>query len=136
MRNISCLLRDLRHEDHVLRGIEAVKRAQGMRELIAEIPDGASVAAHYRVTPHIAYRPEIYQFPTPFRVELYGADDSLGDTRLADRAERVEYVMIPTSQDDRLVEDWASISKAFDEIAANDRWLLYRRDRAVPLPPP
>ena len=34
--NIGRLLRHLRHEDHVLRGIEPVKRAQGGRELIAE----------------------------------------------------------------------------------------------------
>ena len=36
MRNISRLLRHLRHEDHVLGGIQPVKRAQGARELIAE----------------------------------------------------------------------------------------------------
>ncbi len=104
------------------------------RELMAEIPPDAVVAAHYRITPHIAYRTEIYQFPTPFRVELYGADDSLANTRLDDRAERVEYVMIPTSQDDRLVADWAAISDAFVLVAENERWLLYERDTAVPLP--
>ncbi len=106
------------------------------RELMAGIPDDAVVAAHYRVTPHLAYRTEIYQFPTPFRVVLYGPDDSLGGTRLEDRAERVEFVMIPTRQDDQLVADWAAISDAFDEIARNERWLLYRRDRSVDLPPP
>ncbi len=106
------------------------------RELIDEIPDDAVVAAHYRITPHIAYREEIYQFPTPFRVELYGPDDSLGGSRLEDRAERVEFVMIPTSQDDQLVADWASISVAFDEIARNERWILYERDRSVALPAP
>ena len=36
MRNISRLLRDLRHENHILFGIDAVKRAQGVRELITE----------------------------------------------------------------------------------------------------
>jgi uncharacterized membrane protein len=105
------------------------------RELMAEVPDDAVVAAHYRITPHLAYRTEIYQFPTPFRVVLYGPDDTLGGTRLEDRAERVEYVMIPTSQDAQLVDDWSSIASAFDEIASNERWLLYRRDRTVDLPP-
>ncbi len=110
--------------------------AVAARDLMAGIPDDAVVAAHYRITPHLAYRTEIYQFPTPFRVELYGPDDSLGGTRLDDRAERVEYVMIPTSQDARLVADWASISEAFELVDSNERWLLYRRDRAVELPPP
>ena len=45
-------------------------------------------------------------------------------------------MLIPTSQDEQLVADWASVSVAFDEIASNERWLLYQRDRSVELPPP
>ena len=41
-------------------------------EAVAEIPDSAVVAAHFRLAPHLAYRDEIYQFPTPFRAVLYG----------------------------------------------------------------
>lgn len=103
--------------------------------LIAEIPDGAVVVAHYRLTPHLAYREEIYQFPVPFRVVLYGADASLEGDRLDDRAERVEYVVLPTSQDGQLDADWARIAAAFDVVNRNDFWILYVRDRDVPLPP-
>ena len=33
---------------------------------------GASVAAYHALTPHLAHREQIYQFPNPFRVVLYG----------------------------------------------------------------
>jgi uncharacterized membrane protein len=106
------------------------------RALLEQIPDDAVVAANYRLTPHLAYRPEIYQFPVPFRVVLYGPDVSLEGSRLDDRAERVEYVMIPTQQDAALRADWAAIDDAFTEIDRNGVWILYERDRSVPLPAP
>ena len=105
------------------------------RELLSEIPDDAIVAAHYRITPQIAYRTEIYQFPTPFRVVLYGPDQRLEGTRIEDRAERVEYVMIPTAQDQQLIADWAAIAPAFDLVEGNDYWLLYERNPDIDLPP-
>ena len=108
--------------------------ATNMREIISDIPDDAPVAAHYRVTPHLAYRTEIYQFPNPFRVDLYGADKAIAGTRLADRADRIEFVVLPTSEDENLADDWALVSSAFDEVDRNDIWILYRRDRSVALP--
>ncbi|MBV1894762.1 MAG: DUF2079 domain-containing protein [Ilumatobacteraceae bacterium] len=104
------------------------------RELMEQIPPNASVAAHYRLTPHLAYRKEVYQFPTPFRLVLYGPDASLEGSRLGARAEGVEYIILPTSRDDRLVADWEAIEVAFDEVASNERWVLYVRDRSIPLP--
>ena len=105
------------------------------RELMAEIPADASVAAHYRLTPHLAHRSEIYQFPTPFRVVLYGPDASLEGSRLGKRAEGIDYVMLPTSRDAQLVGDWQAIAVAFDEVGRNERWVLYSRDRSIELPP-
>ena len=109
--------------------------AVAARELMAEIPGDAVVSAHYRITPQLAHREEIYQFPTPFRVVLYGPDTSIEGSRLEDRAERVEYVMIPTAQDAQLQADWAAIAPAFELVDSNDYWLLYHRNPAVPLPP-
>ena len=106
------------------------------RQIVALVPADASVAAHHRLTPHLAHRKEIYQFPTPFRVELYGPDDSLGGTRLDDRAEGVDFVVIPVARDAQLVADWAAIEEAFVQVAANEHWVLYERDRSVPLPEP
>jgi hypothetical protein len=82
------------------------------------------------------YRNEVYQFPTPFRVVLYGPDTSIEGSRLDDRAERVDYVMLPTSEDENVADDFAVIAEAFDEVDANQYWVLYRRDHSVPLPPP
>ena len=108
--------------------------AVAARELIEQIPDDAVVAAHYRITPQIAYRDEIYQFPTPFRVVLYGPDDRLEGSRIVDRAERVEYVMIPTAQDAQLVADWEAIAPAFDLVDEQRLLAPVRTRPAVPLP--
>jgi len=109
--------------------------AVAARELLADIPADATVSANYRLTPHLAHRGEIYQFPVPFRVTLYGPGTSLEGTRLDDRAERVDYVMIPVAQDEQLTIDWLAIADAFDEVARNEIWVLYRRNHDVALPP-
>jgi uncharacterized membrane protein len=108
--------------------------AASARELFELIPDDAVVSANYRLTPHLAYRQEIYQFPVPFRVLLYGADTSMEGERLADRSERVDVVMLPVQLDNNLVADWLVVEEAFDEIARNEIWVLYERNRSVPLP--
>ncbi len=108
--------------------------AVAARELLDDIPSDAVVSANYRLTPHLAYRDEIYQFPVPFRVVLYGPDDSLEGTRLDDRADRVQFVMLPVGRDAQLVADWAAIEDAFAEVGRNDLWVLYERDRSVALP--
>jgi uncharacterized membrane protein len=107
--------------------------AVSFREIAADIPSDAVVSAYHSATAHLTHREEIYQFPTPFRVVLYGNDNSLRGTRLEDRAERVEYVLLPKSRTDEMQADLASIVSAFDLVAANDYWELYHRER--PLPP-
>jgi hypothetical protein len=67
-------------------------------------------------------------------VLLYGADTSMEGQRLADRSERVEFVMLPVQLDNDLVLDWLAVEDAFDEIARNEIWVLYERDRSVALP--
>ncbi len=104
------------------------------RELFEQIPDDAVVAANYRLTPHLAYRTEIYQFPVPFRVLLYGPDASMEGQRLDDRSERVDFVMLPVPVSDALAPDWLAIETAFTEVGRNEFWALYERDRTVPLP--
>jgi hypothetical protein len=108
--------------------------AESARELFELIPDDAVVSANYRLTPHLAYRQEIYQFPVPFRVLLYGADTSKEGERLADRSERVDFVMLPVQLDNSLIADWLAVESAFDEVARNEIWVLYERDRTVALP--
>ena len=108
--------------------------ATSARELLTDIPADAVVSANYRLTPQLAYREEIYQFPVPFRVSLYGPDTSLEGSRLDERAERVEYVMIPVDQDAQLIADWLAIADAFDEVARNEIWVLYERNRSIALP--
>jgi len=104
------------------------------RELFELIPDDAVVSANYRLTPHLTYRHEIYQFPVPFRVLLYGPDASMEGQQLADRSERVEFVMLPVQLDDSLVDDWRAVEDAFTVVARNEVWVLHERNRSVPLP--
>ncbi|MGB0114387.1 MAG: DUF2079 domain-containing protein [Ilumatobacteraceae bacterium] len=104
------------------------------RELLADIPDDASVSANYRLTPQLANREEIYQFPVPFRVVLYGPDVALEGSRLDGRSDRIDYVMLPVDRDRELIADWRAISDAFVEIGRNQLWVLYERDPDIPLP--
>ncbi len=109
-------------------------QATAARELFELIPDDAVVSANYRLTPHLAYRQEIYQFPVPFRVLLYGSDSSLEGQRLDERSERVDFVILPARLEHSLLVDWLEIEPAFTEVARNEIWVLHERDRSVPLP--
>ena len=108
--------------------------ATSARELLDLIPDDAVVSANYRLTPHLAYRQEIYQFPVPFRILLYGPDASSEGERLDERSERVDFVMLPVQLDNALVGDWVDIEPAFIEVARNEIWVVYERDRSIALP--
>jgi uncharacterized membrane protein len=105
-----------------------------LRDIIGDVPGHAVVSAYHRVTPHLAHREKIYQFPNPFRVVLYGPDISLEGTRLDDRAEEVEYVVLPVAKDAETQADWDAIKSAFDLVDINESWEVWHRaDR--PLPP-
>ena len=104
-----------------------------LREIIAEIPPQASVSAQYSASAQIDHRVEIYQFPNPFRIVLYGPDTSLEGTRDVARAERVEYVLLPVARDEQMTDDWNAIASAFTLVDANASWELYKR--SGPLPP-
>lgn len=108
--------------------------AAAARDIIAEVPRDASVAAHFRMTPHLAHRTEIYQFPNPFRIVLYGPDISLENTR-SDRAERVEYLVLQVDKSPENAADFEVVRDAFTLVTANDSWELWQRDSAIPLPP-
>jgi len=110
--------------------------AEQLRDVIEVIPSGASVAAHYSATPHLAHRREIYQFPTPFRVLLYGPDIALEGSRLDERADGVEYVVLTAAKDEAMQRDWDVVDEAFELVGQNTAWEVYRRDPEVPLPPP
>ena len=91
------------------------------------------MSAYHRVTPHLAHREKIYQFPNPFRVVLYGPDISLEGTRLDDLADGVEYVVLPVAKEPDNQEDWDVIRPAFDLVESNPSWQLWRRaDRPLP----
>jgi uncharacterized membrane protein len=113
--------------------------AEAARDVIELVPDDAVVAAHYRITPHMAYRPEIYQFPVPFRAVLYGPDGLLDGPPIPERAERVEFVVLPVPGAGPATfpaADWAVIESAFEVVESNEYWTLYRRDPNVALPEP
>ena len=109
--------------------------AVAAREIIDEVPATASVAAHYRITPHLARRREIYQFPTPFRSVLYGPNGNVDGPRVVERAEEIEYVVLSVDTTDYPYDDWLLVRPAFDLVASNEFWMLFERNPSIPLPP-
>lgn len=109
--------------------------AVAAREIMAEVPDDASVAAHYALTPHLAHRREIYEFPNPFRVRLYGTDIAMENTRLERRSEAVEYLVLQVGKSPEVLLDFERIRTAFTRVSANEYWELWRRDPTIALPP-
>ena len=107
--------------------------AVAAREIVDEVPDGAVVSAHHSIAPHLSRRREIYMFPNPFRVVLYDDVDIEG-TRLTERAERVEYLVLPVRRSAEESADFAAIDDAFVLVEANEHWQLFRRQGDLPPP--
>jgi uncharacterized membrane protein len=104
--------------------------AVAAREIFAEIPSDASVSAYHALTPHLAERDLIYQFPNPFRVVLYGVDTSQEEARAClPTANDLEYVMLQTAIPQDLQADWAAVKGDFEVAASNAAWTLYHRVR-------
>jgi uncharacterized membrane protein len=104
--------------------------AVAARQIIADIPADAVVAAQYSITPHLSRRTEIYMFPTPFSAEMYGVDDSLAHQRLP-AADRVDYVVLPTTLEPNYQEVWNREVQQFTLITANEWWRLYERTSKI-----
>ena len=100
--------------------------AVAAREIVALVPDGASIAAFHSVTPHLARREEIWSLPNPFVRNLYGPDVFAGGDRLP-AADRVEYVLLPAAPEAELAAVWEAESPAFVLAASNRHWRLFRR---------
>jgi hypothetical protein len=107
--------------------------AVAARDIIQDIPKDAIVSAQYSVTAHLARRHEIYMFPNPFSVQLYGVDDSLAGTRLP-AADRVEYVVLPATLEPENQFVWDGVSGEFELVEANDWWRLFARRGTVAAP--
>jgi uncharacterized membrane protein len=105
------------------------------RDIVSGIPDDAVVSAHYRIAAHLTYRKEIYQFPNPFRIVLYGPDTSREGQREVVRADGVDYLVLQVSKSEEDSRDFEEIRPAFTRVRANASWELWQRDRSVPLPP-
>lgn len=102
--------------------------AVAAREIMAAVPSDASVAAHHALTPHLSRRREIYQFPNPFRVVLYGPDTSLERARAClEAADTLEYVLLPSVVPPDLAPDWERVAGDFEVAASNQLWVLYHR---------
>jgi uncharacterized membrane protein len=102
--------------------------AQDARDIVALVPAGAAVSAHHALTAHLARRTQIYMFPNPFRVVLYGPNDELERARARlPEADDIEYVVLPVNLDDDLAADWDAVEGEFEIAAQNDSWVLYRR---------
>ena len=110
----------------------STKETRAAAEALALIPPEAGVSAQYSLVPHLTHREHIYQFPTPWRVGMWGPDgEALPDPEV------VDYIFVsPTgtfdffgafpSEDDLLLLDSLS-SGDFEKIFDKAGLELYRR---------
>jgi len=95
-------------------------------EMYAEIPPNAKISVFHSTAPHLAHRKEIYQFPNPFRIVMYGPDTSTEGQR-SPLADGIEFVLLPRVLDKENLKDWNDVSADFYEYKANNYWQLFAR---------
>jgi len=95
-------------------------------EMYKYIPPSAKISVLYSTAPHLAHRKEIYQFPNPFRIVMYGPDTSKEGQR-SPLADGIEFVLLPRNLDGENLKDWNSISAGFYEYKTNVYWQLFAR---------
>lgn len=100
--------------------------ALAAEEMYAKIPPNAKISVLYSTAPHLAHRTEIYQFPNPFRIVMYGPDTSKEGQR-SPLAAGIEFVLLPRNLDGENLKDWNAVSGDFYEFKANDSWQLFAR---------
>ena len=101
--------------------------ALAANEMYGYVPKDAKISVLYSTAPHLAHRKEIYQFPNPFRIVMYGPDTSTEGQR-SPLAEGIEYVLLPRNLDGQNLTDWNSVSADFHEYRANTYWQLFARN--------
>jgi uncharacterized membrane protein len=100
--------------------------ALAAEEMYAQIPPNAKISVLYSTAPHLAHRTEIYQFPNPFRIVMYGPDTSKEGQR-SPLADGIEFVLLPRNIDGENLKDWNAVSGDFYQFKANDSWQLFAR---------
>jgi uncharacterized membrane protein len=113
--------------------------AVAAREIMADVPADASIATYHALAPHLAHREQIFQFPNPFRVVLYGVGvDQEAARSCLPAANDLQYVLLQAKLGPEQQADWDRVSTDFDVVAANEYWVLYHRERRTvqcePLP--
>ena len=104
--------------------------AVAAREIMAEVPGDASIATFHALAPHLAHREQIFQFPNPFRVVLYGVGLEMEAARSClPAANDLQYVLLQAQLADEQQADWDRVSADFDVVASNEFWVLYHRER-------
>jgi len=95
-------------------------------EMYELIPPNAKISVLHSTAPHLAHRKEIYQFPNPFRIVMYGPDTSKEGQR-SPLADGIEFVLLPRNLDGENLKDWNAVSAGFYEYKANSYWQLFGR---------
>lgn len=94
--------------------------------LASELPSDAKISVYHSLAPHLTHRKQVFQFPNPFYIVLYGTDISIEGQR-SPLADGIEYVMLPRKLDDEQTKIWASVVPYFEEFKSNDHWQIFKR---------
>ena len=92
---------------------------------MAMIPPDAVLSAHYTFVPHVDHRTEIYMFPNPFKASYWGTFKTEGQ-RLP-QADRVQYVLLPSSLDPDPKAVLESIRNEFETVYDQGGIVLMKR---------
>ena len=96
-------------------------------EIMDLVPAEASISVFHSLAPHLTHRKEVYMFPNPFKIVMYGPDTSTEGLR-SPLAEFVDFVVLPTQLDSELSAILESISEEFTVVASNENWQLLKHN--------
>ena len=105
--------------------------AVAAHEIIDEVPSDAVISVYHSLAPHMAHRKEIYMFPNPFRIVLYGPDTSTEGQRNP-RADFVEYVVLPISLNSEEQADLDALRADYEVTSSNEYWQILQPIGRIP----
>ena len=110
-----------------------VNRVLPQKQLVAQVPEAASVSSPHYLVPHLSHRRETYMFPNPFRLVIWNQHFQAGkNPRLSGKD--LDYLVLSMTDrqegSDKFIHDYLFNSIAFEKIREFGGLVLLRSRRA------
>jgi len=108
----------------VVVGVDARRdpRAAAKADAVEMVPAGARVSAAYNVTPHLAHRRFVYQYPNPWLAENWGVQDENQHDPGS-----IDWLLV----DRQLLERGSPAAQVVDHLLANEFDVVFEREDVV-----